>query len=324
MENTDILTKSTFNLPKKTVLVVPVRRKGKWLGTDHEANFLFKHSYFSVVVPRSATTGAFVDPLTDEERTFLESPASGLALGPDALSVHKRDENYWSEYRVKLDKNVLQLDLSKPIDYIRYKVLLVNKDLIAPSAEEKFGKGTYKFAIVEEGYQNEEKVKAASSKTEAYKAFGAMMHSVEKMRNFLNVYQTQKPGGKSLPPNAGSDFLTAEIEKIVEGDLTGFLNLTKDDRYEEKVLIYNALKARALHREGLTFKLPEGIVIGDTMESVISFMKNPVNNEEVIKLKARIENSKMDAPVKTKKAPVKKTASKSKTAKSKKEDPETD
>lgn len=298
MENTETLTKPTFTLPDKKVLVVPVRRKGKWLATDHEANFLFKHSYFSVVVPRNSTTGAFIDPLTNEERAFLESPSSGLALGPESLSVHKKKDNYWSEYRVRLDKNVLQLDLSDPVDYIRWKVLLVNKDLIAPSAAEKFNKGTYKFAIVEEGYQNEEKVKAASSKTEAYKAFGAMMHSVEKMRNFLNVYQTQKPGGKSIPPNATADFLTAEIEKIVESDLTGFINLVKDTRYDEKVLIYNALKAKALHREGLTFKLPEGDIIGETMDSVIAFLKDPVNSEEVIKLKSRIENSMLDSPIK--------------------------
>ena len=44
MENTAII--NTFTLPNKKVLVIPVRRKGKWLSTDHEANFLFKHSYF--------------------------------------------------------------------------------------------------------------------------------------------------------------------------------------------------------------------------------------------------------------------------------------
>jgi len=115
MENT--ATKNTFTLPSnKKVLVVPVRRKGKWLSTDHEANFLFKHSYFSVVVPRNQTTGAFTDPLTPEERAYFESPASGLALGANDLSIYNKEKNYWADFRVKLDKNVLILDLSEPLE----------------------------------------------------------------------------------------------------------------------------------------------------------------------------------------------------------------
>jgi len=243
------------------------------------------------VVPRSQKTGAYIDPLTPEERTFFESSASGLALSKDDLSIHNKKSNYWSTFRVKLDKNVLNLNLSDPMDYLRWKVLLANKDTIAPSAAEKTAKGTYKFAIVEQGHENEEKVKAASSKAEAYKTFGAMMSSSEKMRNFLSVYLTQTPSGKSIPPNASTDFLTAEIEKVIESDLSGYLKVARDKDFSSKVLIYNALRARALEREGLTFKTPEGTVIGDTLESVIVYMNDPRNNEEVIKMKGRIENS---------------------------------
>jgi hypothetical protein len=112
------------------------------------------------------------------------------------------------------------------------------------------------------------------------------------MRDFLNVYYTTKPGGKQVPPDAKEDFLIAEIEKLIEQDLSGFLNLAKDAQYDKKVLVYNALRAGALHREGMTFKTPEGTVIGDTMGSVITFLDAPENSEEVIKIKGRIENAK--------------------------------
>jgi len=118
-----------------------------------------------------------------------------------------------------------------------------------------------------------------------------MMNSADKMQNFLNVYLTQKPRGKSIPPNASLDFLTAEIEKIIQGDLTGFLELCRDTQYDDKVLVYNALKAKALTRSGLTFQTPEGKSIGESMDAVIAFIKDPLHNEEVIKIKARIENS---------------------------------
>jgi|18_taG_2_1085343.scaffolds.fasta_scaffold32651_2 hypothetical protein len=289
---TETMTKTTFTLPNKKVLVVPVRRKGRWLPDNHEASFLFKHSYFQIVVPKDGRNGELRDPLNQEERDYFESKASGLALQRGDLSTLKKDDNYWTNFRVKLDKNVLQLNLSDPMDYIRYKVLTVNTDIIAPSSKEKYAKGTYRFAIVEEDYQHEERVKAASEKKTAYKFFGKIDNSPTKMKDFLNVYYTQKPGGKQVPPNAKKEFLIAEIEKLIEVDLLGFLKLADDKDYDKKVLIFTAQRAGALVREGMTFKIPEGSTIGDNLQEVISFFDNPANSEEVIKLKARIENSK--------------------------------
>lgn len=290
--DTETITKTTFTLPNKKVLVVPVRRKGRWLPDNHEASFLFKHSYFQIVVPKDGRNGELKDPLTQEERDYFESKASGLALQRGDLSTLKKDDNYWTNFRVKLDKNVLQLNLSDPMDYIRYKVLTVNTDIIAPSSKEKYAKGTYRFAIVEEDYQHEERVKAASEKKTAYKFFGKIDNSPTKMKDFLNVYYTQKPGGKQVPPNAKKEFLIAEIEKLIEVDLLGFLKLVDDKDYDKKVLIFTAQRAGALVREGMTFKIPEGATIGDNLQEVIAFFDNPANSEEVIKLKARIENSK--------------------------------
>ena len=290
--DTATINKTTFTLPEKTVLVVPVRRKGRWLPDNHEASFLFKHSYFQVVVPKDGRTGELKDPLTEEEKTYFEGPSSGMAMKVGDLSTLKKDDNFWTNFRVKLDKNVLQLDLSKPMDYLRYKVLMVNDEIIAPSAADKYIKGTYKFAIVEEDYQHEERVKAASEKKTAYKFFGKIDNSPTKMKDFLNVYYTQKPGGKQVPPNAKKEFLIAEIEKLIENDLITFLKLAEDKDYEKKVLIFNAQKAGALVREGMTFKLPGGTVIGDNLQEVITFFDNPTNSEEVIKIKARIDNSK--------------------------------
>lgn len=294
MENaktTEVAQEKEFTLPNRKILVAPVRRKGGWLPPEHEGSFLFKHSYFRLVVPMDKRSGDLIDPLTLEERKFFESNKAGLALNEGDLLIHNKESKFWPEFTVKLDKHVTEFDLSKPMDYITYKVLLANTETIAPSAAEKFGKGSYKYAIVEEGYENETRVKAASSKKEAYRFFGKIDNSIEKMKNFLNVYNTQKPGGKSVPPNASQDFLIAEIEKIIEHDLETFLGLSRDKHYDKKILIYNALKAGALLRVGMTYKTPEEIIIGDNLQAVISFLDNSENNEEVIKIKTRIENS---------------------------------
>jgi hypothetical protein len=279
-----------FRLPDKKVMVVPVRRKGGWLPDGHAASFLHNQAYWDFMVKESAA-GGYTDPLTKEEREFFESRESGLALKQGDLNVHKKEDNYWDDFRVKLRDEVKVLDLSNPKEYLIYKMLLTNTETIAPSAAEKFKKGTYKFVIVDEGYGNEEKVQAASNKKEAYRFFGKIDNSPQKMKDFLNVYYTLKPGGKSVAPNAKQDFLIAEIEKIIDTDLTDFLRLAKDPDYDKKVLVFSALKARALHREGMVFKTEEGRELGNSVEAVISFMDNPENTEEVLKIKARIENA---------------------------------
>ena len=283
---------NTFTLPKKVILVQPVRRKGNWIPTGHEADFLFKHSYFSIVVPK-LQNGELKDPLTEEERTYFESQKGGLALKSGDLSIYKKENNYWNKFKVKLDKNTLKLDLSNPIDYIRYKVLLSNSDIVAPSLNEKFKKGTYKYVLAEEGSMDQEFVKSANSKKEAYKAFGKMDSSPEKMKDFLGVYYTLKPGGKSIPLNAKQDFLIAEIEKIIESDLGTFIEIVKDKDYDVKVMINKALRAKALERDKTTYRTPEGITIGETLKQAIAYLTNPINSEEYIKIQSRIDNSKV-------------------------------
>ena len=214
-----------------------------------------------------------------------------MALDTGDLSIHKRDQNYWTDFKVRLRNEVKVLDLSKPEEYIIYKVLLTNDGTIAPSEAEKFGKGTYKFAIVEEGYQNIEKVKSAGSKMEAYKFFGKIESSPTKMKEFLNVYYTQKPGGKSVPSNAKQEFLIAEIEKVIEVDLSGFLTLANDKEFEKKVLIYSGLKFKAILREGMNYKTPEGTIMGVNLQEAIAFLDNPSNSDEVIRIKGRIETA---------------------------------
>jgi hypothetical protein len=188
MQMEKVMEKKEFTLPNKTVLVMPVKRKGSWLPAGHENEFLFKHSTYKIGVPRQGRNGELVDPLTKEERTFFESKKSGLSLETGDLSIYKKDNNYWKNFIVTLDKSVMQLNLNSPMDYIRWKVLLTNKDTIAPSEAEAFNKGTYKFKIVEEGAIEEAKAKKVATKKDAYMLFGKIMDSSTKLRNFLNVY----------------------------------------------------------------------------------------------------------------------------------------
>ena len=87
------------------------------------------------VVPR-LTSGMFVNVLTDNEKAFLENI---MGLEDNALSIYKKVDNFWDDSnengisKVRLLKQDNYLNLADPEDYIRYKILLANKDYIAPS-----------------------------------------------------------------------------------------------------------------------------------------------------------------------------------------------
>ena len=91
------------------------------------------------VVPRLLSTGIYKNVLTDDEKDFLEY---AMGLEPNALSIYRKRDNFWDDSnengigRVTLHKQDNYLDLSNPADYIKYKILLANKDTIAPSQEE--------------------------------------------------------------------------------------------------------------------------------------------------------------------------------------------
>ena len=78
------------------------------------------------------SSGAFKNVLTNSEKNYLEYI---MGLEPNALSVYKKVDNFWSTAtegtinKVMLKKGDNRLDLSNPEDYIRYKILLANNDI---------------------------------------------------------------------------------------------------------------------------------------------------------------------------------------------------
>ena len=83
-------------------------------------------------------SGLFCDILTKDEKDYLEYV---MGLEPNALSIYNKTDNFWSTANPKgistvtLMKQDNQLDLSNPTDYIKYKILLADKDRIDPYVE---------------------------------------------------------------------------------------------------------------------------------------------------------------------------------------------
>lgn len=273
-----------FKLPNKKIKITPIRRKGTWLPETHAASFLFKEAGVRYCVPITESRNVPIEILTQEEKEFLSKE-----LRVD-LSVHLPvKDNYWRNRYVKLKDEVRVFDLSKPEDFIDYKILLANKDEIAPSLADRLKKGTYRFAISDLDYEENTRSKYAQNKREANRFFTKLYDKGSvAMSDFLTAYYYAKPG-KRVPENATVVWLESEIDKIIESDLNGFLAIASDPDYETKLLIGKAINKKALYKDSNRYSLPEGGLIATNLDDLLIWFKDPINSEEVTRIEAKVQ-----------------------------------
>jgi len=297
--------KPKFALPNVKVHVKPIVRAGRWLPEGHSGSFMYDHTVLGIQVPIDGSSGRLKNPLTKEEQEFFENDA-GLDLEKGDLNPYKKKDNYWVDFRIALrksdeiitDKSILMtLDLSDPMQYLEYKVLMCNTTpaggLVAPDWQSRMNSGTYKVALVHEGQQNYEKVKRADLMQKAYKYLAKIDASVEDMFDFLTVYYLEN--GKSKRPSEDStkSFYYSELQDIIDNDLDGFVSIVDDaDNYDYKLLVHRGLKIGALVMQGANLETVDGMPVGNSLYQAVQWYKDDRHQNEYLTLKNQIELAK--------------------------------
>jgi len=194
------------------------------------------------VVPR-LSTGMYKNVLTDDEKTYLENV---MGLEYNALSIYKKQDNFWDDSndagigRVTLHKQDNYLDLSNPEDYIKYKILLANKDFIAPSLQdlEDHPKATYKFVIVSENAEAKSASVSMSVTMQCYKEYGKVENDVDTLRMVMELLS-----GRPTSPKVRLDVLQTAINEYIQAQPKVFLNVITDKLLPTKVLIKKSVEA---------------------------------------------------------------------------------
>lgn len=279
-------TAKQFTLPHKTVRVLPVLRDGSWLPEGHDGEFLYTGASYRIPVPMSRQTGKLINPLNEEETAHLEDL---MSMNKGGLSIYKpKKENFWARFEVKITKDGLVLDLQDPEQYIAYKVLLVNSELVAPSFEKRYSRGGYKFMLVDEDHEIQSELSKADLMESVWMEFGAIRNSDNKLKNVLRMYH-DRPVSKS----SKSDFLITEVKKIIDNDPNGFIRILTDENFEMKCFIEDALVAGAITKPAknrYTFTgTPEEVY---TLDQLITELDpNGVNQDKYLLIKTQIEES---------------------------------
>lgn len=201
------------------------------------------------VVPR-LTSGKYVNVLTNDEKNYLEYI---MGLEDNALSIHKREHNFWDDSnpdgisKVLLKKQDNYLDLSDPNDYIKYKILLANKDFIAPSlkALEDHPKATYQFVIIGEGDETKSAKSNMSNTMMCYKEYGKIEEDADTLRLIIEILD-----GRPVASTSKLEFLQTKINGLIQANPKTFLKVVTDKMLPTKVLIKKGIAAGVITKRG--------------------------------------------------------------------------
>lgn len=208
-----------------------------------------ENSIRTFVVPR-LSSGMFVNVLTDKEKAYLEEV---MGLEYNALSVYKKVDNFWDDSnengisRVRLTKQDNYLNLADPEDYIRYKILLANKDYVAPSLQvlQESPKATYQFVIISDGEENRNSKDNMSTTMKCYKEYGKIEDDIDTLRVIIETID-----GRPTSKTSKLEFLQTRINNLIQADNKMFLKIITDPMLPTKVLIKKSIEAGLISNRG--------------------------------------------------------------------------
>lgn len=286
-------------LKNEVITIRHIPKKNDWITNPKHVAFggMFEGSTRVFVTPK-LQNGLYCNVLTNEEIRFLEH-IMGLNPEDNTFSIYKKPElNYWStanpnfSAKVVLGKEDSYLDLSVPDDYIKYKILLANKELICPSMDEleQHPKLTYQYVIIRKKEEAEKAINEFSIEEEVILTLGAIKNDKDKLRVIVETIEN-KPVAKTT--SIGE--LLKLTHKIAKTNPKKFLLVAKDELLDTKVLITNAIDKGLIVKRGSFYYLKDGNLplcnAGEdpTFVNAAKFLNEPKNQEMMFMIEAQIK-----------------------------------
>lgn len=248
-----------------------------------------ENSKRTFTVPKLYSSKTYVNVLTNEEKLFLEKY---MGLEYNDLSIYKKNNNFWSDFRVTLTKGDTILDLSNPDDYIKYKVLLANKDYIAPSMEkmQDVFKATYQFVLIRDDEEAQASMRQLSYNQRAYMKFGEYQNDPDILKLIIETLD-----GRPIADKTKLEFLQAQAGELILSDAKMFCKVAEDPYLKTKVLIRKAHNAGLISKRGNYYYVKaDNTPLCEnneepTLSSAARYLNAPKHQELKLSLEAKLE-----------------------------------
>lgn len=240
-------------------------------------------------VPLVGSSNSLKNVLTTEEKDYFES-----VLGVN-LSVLNKKDNYWVNFKVRLNKGDNFFDLSQVEDYLKYKVLLANDKLICRSLEEweRRPLATYQYVMVEEGDEMKIAVSRRQLKKECFKLAGKISDDFEMLKAVVEML-SKRP----ISQRTNATFLADKLDEYIDENAAEAYKVLNNPSLKSIVFIKRCVGAGLIIKTGDFYYLKSGRsktpMAEDgkdpVIEQAIAFLKNPKNQETKFALEAQLKN----------------------------------
>lgn len=290
-----VMTKGEVNPLRNEEIYVRFVPQATGFGIESKSHVgygnLFDGNTVTLVVP-ILSNGRYKNILTNDEKDYLEK---ALGLDSNALSVYKTENNYWDNYKIRIDKEGMKLHLNDPQDYIRYKVLLANSDVVAPSVQERIDrpKATYRFELVRLGEEASMESMKMNATMESYKEFGKIEGDVDTMRVLVELLD-----GRPYSKTENAVFFRARINTLIQQDAKRFLQYIKDPLLHTKMIIRRSVElGKVSMKNDYYYLASDGSPLCEqneksTLAVAARFLNQPANMEIKFLLESEVDKNR--------------------------------
>ena len=192
---------------------------------------------------------------------------------------------------VRLIKGDNWIDLSTPMGYIDYKILLTNRDFICPSEEElkRKPKYTYQYVITTENEQLGMSIADLTNKSRAYRLFGEIEQDVTKM-----AYICEKVAGKTIHIQ-NRDMILDTVNKMILSNAKGFIKECENKYLDTEILIRKAVDRGIIRKYKTEYTLVSRNLtlcaagLNPTLRTACEFLNLPKNQEILFEITAQVD-----------------------------------
>lgn len=213
---------------------------------------------------------------TEEEIKFFSK-----VLGRSIEELTNPNSEYWRDYQFIMEGGTAELDDSNPEHQLNIKVISQDSRVIS-SDEDRVKKPKAEYILERATEVTEKKVSNRQVKADAFSKYALM--SEDDFKDMLLIY------GKNP-----RDLTSSRIKEIVGDEMEKnpqrFLDLVDDKNFDEKVFINDLVQEQLIRKSGTSY-IYDGEMIAHDNISMLAFVKDPKNQNNVIAFKKQLNEKK--------------------------------
>lgn len=248
------------------VKVKPIKKEQKWSGFKGGRYKGAKHT-LTVVWDKH---GMLNTGLTKEDEE---------KLGKELRADLDKYSPFWHDFQIVMTDRELVLDLDKPEDLLKYKVLMVHPKISKSLSD----KNAYAEYVIHNQFEEARVTNSiASIKTKAYILFAKL--SQDQKADLLRLYGEFKNTSSASP-----EIIDATLFKKIEEKPELFVQMVEDKNRDMKVFLKDLVTNNILKKNKSAYKYGTDF-LGHDEESTIDFLNDPENQSLKIALMQELKN----------------------------------